>query len=254
MDCSSNLADSAVASIPARKWNRHSAPLKTPGHDRLPLPDGHGSVRLRHPAGWRPTGPCGTPWVIGHVANRCPLRNPAGARAFRLCSGVASAIRTLASRRSTLLFTFQCFDVLTCHRAGAMKGREPIVAHLNACTFGTVRRFENEVPDDLPNAPILIAGDRFREMVCLIRNVERGAHNRIMAQTHPAVILPAIPVSCTARRKLTLDPNAASPDIRPRESPSRPRQATTLRPPRAPYLRSSRTSRREPMAGRTRSR
>src|SRR3954452_146705 len=110
MDSSSCLADSAVASTPARRWKRRSAPC-----------------------------------VIGHVANRYPLRNHCAARALRLCSGVASAIRTLESSRYTLLFVIESLNILCGHRPGTAKSGETVITHLYGRAFRPFRRLQYEV-------------------------------------------------------------------------------------------------------------
>src|ERR1035438_7045697 len=147
MDSSRSLADSAVASTPARRWKRKSAPC-----------------------------------VMGHVANRCPLRNHAAARAFRLCSGVASAMRRLEPSRYTLLFVIESLDVLGGHGPGATESGETVIAHLYGSAFRPFRRLQNEVANHSSEAAVLIPGDGLGEVVGLICNVKRSSHNNIMAQ------------------------------------------------------------------------
>lgn len=133
MDLSRSFADSGVASTPERRWKRKSAPC-----------------------------------VMGQVANRCPVRNHAAARAFRLCSGVANAIRTLESSRQTLLFVIESLDVLAGHGRGATEGGKPIITHLNGCAFRPFRRLQNEVANHSSEAAVLIPSDCLGDAVGLI--------------------------------------------------------------------------------------
>src|SRR5947209_475664 len=96
MDFSRTFAESAVASTPARRWKRTSAPC-----------------------------------VIGQVAKRCPLRNHAAARPFRLCSGVASAMRTLGSSSQALLFVIKGLDVFGGHGPGTAENGKAVIAHFD---------------------------------------------------------------------------------------------------------------------------
>src|SRR5437763_10201216 len=122
MDCSRSFADSAVACTPARRWKRTRAPC-----------------------------------VIGQVANSCPVRNHWAARALRLCSGVASAIRTLESSRYTLLFVIESLDIVCGHRPGTAKSGEPVITHLNGRAFRPFRRLQYEVANDSAQTTVLIA-------------------------------------------------------------------------------------------------
>lgn len=45
-------------------------------------------------------------------------------------------------------------------------------------------RLQNEIPDHFPEAAVQVPGDGLSEVVRLIWNIERGAHNSIIAQPH----------------------------------------------------------------------
>lgn len=99
-------------------------------------------------------------------------------------SAVASAINKLESSRYTLLLNLQCLYVLRRNRPHATKGRKIVIAHLDGRALAALHRLKDEITDHPAQAAVLMASNRFGEVVRFVGDIERCAHNCILAQSH----------------------------------------------------------------------